>query len=586
MNNWEILPDEIIVEILSYCCPPITRQVCSLFRACSGKVNIFAAVSSALREKYFSLLPYLVAENNKELVYNSLNYMAQEADLETIKWARGMGCVWDERTPAYALKGGKTETFYWLKENGCPWGPDTLTQALLMHPDIFRWAYERGCPWDIHTFTLAAERGDVETAQKIIPTRCMTNKPFAKALKKGNWKMVEFLLEKKFYLEEEACAVSSRDLRVLVQLRLRGAHWNSTTCARAAKRGDLDTLKWLRTYGCPWDEWTCANAAQNGHLDIIRWARDQGCRWGEMTMNNAALGGHVRVMEWARENGCQWSESTCAFAARGGKLDALRWLREKGCPWDSRVCSYAADEGYSSVLEWAIANGCPLNSMASVAAAKCGNELLLRWVLANGGKANSSTAYHAMGNKRLFQWLVTEGCPLSRFVWEEIVKRGDLPLLRWLMARLDPPTNVIDAAARYGQLDVLKWCLDVSLVTPLPRPYTKKITSYTCSYAAEAGHLYVLKYLRMKGVRLNAHVISFAARSGRLDVIKWARDHGCPMNKRACSFASKEGHLDSLVWLRANGCPWDKRVYDYAVRNGRWNVVAWLNTQDLSSWRD
>ena len=37
-----------------------------------------------------------------------------------------------------------------------------------------------------------------------------------------------------------------------------------------------------------------------------------------------------------------------------------------------------------------------------------------------------------------------------------------------------------------------------------------------------------------------------------------------------CSYAAEGGHLEVLKWLRENGCPWNKYTCSYAAR--RWTL--------------
>jgi len=52
---------------------------------------------------------------------------------------------------------------------------------------------------------------------------------------------------------------------------------------------------------------------------------------------------------------------------------------------------------------------------------------------------------------------------------------------------------------------------------------------------------------------------AYAAEGGHLEVLKWARENGCPWDKQTCAYAAKGGHLEVLKWARENGCPWDER---------------------------
>jgi len=58
---------------------------------------------------------------------------------------------------------------------------------------------------------------------------------------------------------------------------------------------------------------------------------------------------------------------------------------------------------------------------------------------------------------------------------------------------------------------------------------------------------------------------SWAAEGGHLEVLKWARENGCPWNERTCSCAAKGGHLEVLKWARENGCPWGEQTCSFAA---------------------
>jgi hypothetical protein len=55
-------------------------------------------------------------------------------------------------------------------------------------------------------------------------------------------------------------------------------------------------------------------------------------------------------------------------------------------------------------------------------------------------------------------------------------------------------------------------------------------------------------------------------------VLKWAHANGCQWNECTCAYAAENGHLDMLKWARENGCPWD-----YAAENGHLNVLKWAH---------
>ena len=108
-----------------------------------------------------------------------------------------------------------------------------------------------------------------------------------------------------------------------------------------------------------------------------------------------------------------------------------------------------------------------------------------------------------------------------------------------------PYERMIDSAARYGHLEVLKWM----------RQSQVKWSAYACEIAACNGHLHILRYLRSEGCLWDTFTCLYAASNGHLEVLKWARENGCHWNSWTCKNARSNGHLEVYNWARENGCP-------------------------------
>jgi hypothetical protein len=72
------------------------------------------------------------------------------------------------------------------------------------------------------------------------------------------------------------------------------------------------------------------------------------------------------------------------------------------------------------------------------------------------------------------------------------------------------------------------------------------------------SQLQVLQWCRENGCPWDEWSCTYAAQNGHLEVLKWARLNGCPWNEDTCSFAASNGHLEVVKWARDNGCPWNK----------------------------
>ncbi|WBR14844.1 Ankyrin repeat protein [Pandoravirus kuranda] len=114
----------------------------------------------------------------------------------------------------------------------------------------------------------------------------------------------------------------------------------------------------------------------------------------------------------------------------------------------------------------------------------------------------------------------------------------------------------------------------------------RRSSALVCAYAARAGRVDVLEWLRANGWPWDGTTCSFAARRGRIDVIRWARSRGCPWDSDTCAAAAGAGHLATLKWARANGCPWDERVCTQAVSFGHSHVLKWAVENGCSFYRD
>ena len=142
-----------------------------------------------------------------------------------------------------------------------------------------------------------------------------------------------------------------------------------------------------------------------------------------------------------------------------------------------------------------------------------------------------------------------------------------------------------ELAVKAGHVHILSWLLDRGV--PLERhnldvPWNPQ---YACRWAAEAGHLPMLQYLRNLDPPCpwETFACASAAKNGHLHVLKWARSQSepCPWNWRTCAGAAENGHLHVLQWARSQPepCPWDYRVCGAAARFGQVKALQWLRSQ-------
>jgi hypothetical protein len=159
---------------------------------------------------------------------------------------------------------------------------------------------------------------------------------------------------------------------------------------------------------------------------------------------------------------------------------------------------------------------------------------------------------------------------------ETAVNLGCLSVLKRMQrgGRLSRQEYLCEAAARFGQLEVLQWA----------RANGCPWAEGTCARAAGGGHLEVLQWLRANGAPWDCHTCSFAAWGGHLEELQWLRANGCPWNATTCAYAAKGGNLEVLQWARANGFPWDDMTCARAALGGHLEVLQWARANGCPEW--
>lgn len=90
---------------------------------------------------------------------------AFHGNIDILKYARSKGCPWDESTCSAAAGRGHLETLKWAHENGCRWNEWTCAAAAGNgYIDTLKWAHEHGCPWDEKTLHYADMNDQLEIA--------------------------------------------------------------------------------------------------------------------------------------------------------------------------------------------------------------------------------------------------------------------------------------------------------------------------------------------------------------------------------------------------------------------------------------
>ncbi len=227
----------------------------------------------------------------------------------------------------------------------------------------------------------------------------------------------------------------------------------------------------------------------------------------------------------------------------------LEIAKNSGCRL-FEVFSYAATSGNLEIMIWADKNGC--------------------WCSDNIGYSAAKNAIEN-GHLHIIIWLWMSGYQYPKIILSLAAKYGQLGILKWLSTigrtvnlYWDPSFSAF--AAENGHLEVLKWV----------RKNGGEWNYWTCAAAASNGHLETLKWARENGCEWNSITCAHAAQNGHLHILKWARENGCDWDKNTCAYAAKHGYFEVLIWARENGCEWDNKPYIYAKKYNQLNILKWL----------
>ncbi|CAL6314510.1 unnamed protein product [Bathycoccus prasinos] len=102
--------------------------------------------------------------------------------------------------------------------------------------------------------------------------------------------------------------------------------------------------------------------------------------------------------------------------------------------------------------------------------------------------------------------------------------------------------------------------------------------TYFCSRVAETNKLQLLKWAREeKMCDWDEWTINTAAGQGNLEMVKYCVANECPINEDACAFAAENGHLEILKYLHEEAkAPWDVYTATWAAGKGQLHILEYL----------
>jgi len=187
----------------------------------------------------------------------------------------------------------------------------------------------------------------------------------------------------------------------------------------------------------------------------------------------------------------------------------------------------------------------------------------------------------------IFEWLVPEPYRLlQRRTYRYCklaAKHGSLTIVKYLWYALLPNddhdindvydvNNVYDdifnEAIANGRMKIIKW---IHRSRSRSRSISISIPGkQSCTQAAGAGQLEILKYLRSVHPKypFDSNTFAEAAKCGKFEMAVWLRENDCPWNESTCAGAAEKNNLRILKYLRENGCPWNVKTFIMAAMKG------------------
>jgi len=102
--------------------------------------------------------------------------------------------------------------------------------------------------------------------------------------------------------------------------------------------------------------------------------------------------------------------------------------------------------------------------------------------------------------------------------------------------------------------------------------------TYFCYKVAFTNKLELLTWAREeKKCKWNVGTINMAAKQDNMEMLKYCVANECPIDERACAYAASAGRLEVLKYLREEAkAPWDSRTAGYAAFFGHLHILEYL----------
>lgn len=163
----------------------------------------------------------------------------------------------------------------------------------------------------------------------------------------------------------------------------------------------------------------------------------------------------------------------------------------------------------------------------------------------------------------LILWYCESKLTRSAWIYKDHISRrastdGQTEVLKWLKSKGGSFGKCeINQAAKNGHLETLQYlcgmCEDEGIYYE-----PKELFSISIKYKKIIEWLY--KTQPHYNVPIDEDLFVYAAKAGALETLQWLKAEGCRWDVDACMHTYLNNQKDSLQWLIENGCPCQKYV--------------------------
>ncbi|TMW66058.1 hypothetical protein Poli38472_003823 [Pythium oligandrum] len=190
----------------------------------------------------------------------------------------------------------------------------------------------------------------------------------------------------------------------------------------------------------------------------------------------------------------------------------------------------------------------------------------------------------ACGHVNIARWLFAEGYVDHAYALGNVAAlQGNMEVVQWLYKQEVPLAFTLDAfryAAQNGHLNVIKY-LHQNNIGGIPDDLLDIATVY--------GHNEVVAYIREHSIKtkITPRIVEEAGRLGRLDILQWDHEfvRDVKLLQRAMNNAVVNGHLDVVKWLtthRQIAC--GAYALERAAASGNLDILRWIHEQKNGDW--